>query len=181
MLNVGAQRTWAYPCTSFPLVEIDQDGCAASVARRSAPRSASSSPTTTSPLSPATEAGPELPGRYTVTYARISDGPVEAIATGALIRQAASNPTLGYRWRCPDSVELVPMPYTPGAPPLDQAAQQAAAPNPTPDQPPAARTWSTNRRRGWTTPTRSAQGNRRTGNPTTIRAERARDAVPVKD
>ncbi|MFY1692036.1 hypothetical protein [Plantactinospora sp. WMMB782] len=28
----------------------------------------------------------------------------------------------GYRWRCPDSPELVPMPYAPTVPPLDRAA-----------------------------------------------------------
>ncbi|MGI5151064.1 hypothetical protein ACQEVC_32670 [Plantactinospora sp. CA-294935] len=28
----------------------------------------------------------------------------------------------GYRWRCPDSVDLVPMPYAPTVPPLGRAA-----------------------------------------------------------
>ncbi|MGX7672760.1 hypothetical protein [Plantactinospora sp. DSM 117369] len=28
----------------------------------------------------------------------------------------------GYRWRCPDSVDLVPVPYAPTVPPLDRAA-----------------------------------------------------------
>lgn len=31
----------------------------------------------------------------------------------------------GYRWRCPDSVELVPRPYEPVVPPLDRATYRA--------------------------------------------------------
>ncbi|MBE1491189.1 hypothetical protein [Plantactinospora soyae] len=71
----------------------------------------------------------------------------------------------GYRWRCPDSVERVPMPYEPTVPPLDRPAHQkivrAAAPVPTrpealaplvpvmPDAPvPPGRIRPTNRRTG---------------------------------
>jgi hypothetical protein len=32
----------------------------------------------------------------------------------------------GFRWRCPDSIELVPMPYAPEVPPLTPATYQAA-------------------------------------------------------
>ncbi|MFC6023077.1 hypothetical protein ACFP2T_43865 [Plantactinospora solaniradicis] len=51
----------------------------------------------------------------------------------------------GYRWRCPDSVELVPMPYLPTVPPLDRATYRAAV------RPPAA---------ARTTPERSPRGQR---------------------
>ncbi|MEO3928070.1 hypothetical protein ABGB07_30015 [Micromonosporaceae bacterium B7E4] len=47
----------------------------------------------------------------------------------------------GWRWRCPDSLDLVPMPYAPTVPPLDRASYRVAvtrgAPEPgTPGAPP---------------------------------------------
>ncbi|MBE1484608.1 hypothetical protein [Plantactinospora soyae] len=50
----------------------------------------------------------------------------------------------GFRWRCPDSIELLPMPYAPKVPPLTPATYQAAVRASAPmvvtaDSPPPAR------------------------------------------
>lgn len=73
----------------------------------------------------------------------------------------------GFRWRCPDSIELVPMPYQPTVPPLDRATYRAAyratvrelAPLlAAPDAPPPpARTRATNQRTAGPYPDRASQ------------------------
>lgn len=91
----------------------------------------------------------------------------------------------GYRWRCPDSVHMVPMPYAPQAPPLTdadyRAALRAQAPVPvTPDAPPPpARPRASNSRPGWDAPTRSHLGNGRTGSLTPAQKHRARHGERV--
>ncbi|MEQ4301200.1 hypothetical protein ABNF97_07390 [Plantactinospora sp. B6F1] len=63
----------------------------------------------------------------------------------------------GWRWRCPDSVELVPMPYQPPPPPpLSRAEYRAAVRakafvSPIVDAPPPARDRMRNRRPAWDT------------------------------
>ncbi|MBF9132338.1 hypothetical protein I0C86_25815 [Plantactinospora sp. S1510] len=77
----------------------------------------------------------------------------------------------GYRWRCPDSVELVPMPYPP-PPPLSRTDHRAAvrvatsAPARADVPAPPARTGTTNRRQSWDAPTPARPTNGRTGGGT---------------
>lgn len=80
----------------------------------------------------------------------------------------------GFRWRCPDSIELVPMPYAPKVPPLAPATYRAtvrasthggvAADNPPPPARPRARN------------VRDPQRNSASGR--VRRAEEARAALP---
>ncbi|MEQ4300212.1 hypothetical protein ABNF97_02260 [Plantactinospora sp. B6F1] len=102
----------------------------------------------------------------------------------------------GWRWRCPDSIELVPTPYQP--PPsveLTEAERaeirtlSATPPPATPEValPPAipaaapapVRARSRNRRPGWEAPTRSHLANGRAGGLTPGQEYRARRAARV--
>ncbi|MFD0974523.1 hypothetical protein [Plantactinospora endophytica] len=68
----------------------------------------------------------------------------------------------GYRWRCPDSVELVPRPYEPTVPPLDRAAYRRAV-QVTAVVAVPGRVRAVNQRSAWRVPGRNT---RPTGTPT---------------
>jgi hypothetical protein len=92
----------------------------------------------------------------------------------------------GYRWRCPDSVELVPMPYQPPpAPPLSRMEYRTAvraatfAPARTDGPPPPSRTRATNRRHGWDAPTHAHLANSRVSGGTTAPQHRSRHSAPA--
>ncbi|GLL07546.1 hypothetical protein [Dactylosporangium matsuzakiense] len=91
-LNVGAHRTWAYPYTGFPLVEIDQDGIRC--VRRNPVRSAGGVIIADDDVAFIGHHGPlpRTPGHYTVTFARINDGPLEAAATAPLLLPDGNRP-----------------------------------------------------------------------------------------
>jgi hypothetical protein len=91
-LNVGAHRTWAYPYTGFPLVEIDQHGVRC--VRRTPVRSASGVILADNDVVFIASDGPHprTPGHYTVTFARINDGPIEAAATAPLLLPNGNRP-----------------------------------------------------------------------------------------
>lgn len=84
----------------------------------------------------------------------------------------------GFRWRCPDSVELVPMPYQPPPPPpLPRAGYRATirATASVPARTNTPRTRATNRRRhGWDAPTHSYLANGRAGGLTPGQQHRSR-------
>ena len=75
----------------------------------------------------------------------------------------------GFRWRCPDDVDLVPMPWPP---PPD--ARPAAPVVPPDNPPPAPRARPTNQRPAWNSPTRSHLVGR-AGRLTPAQADRAQD------
>jgi hypothetical protein len=84
----------------------------------------------------------------------------------------------GYRWRCPDSVELVPMPYQPPPPPPlsrteYRAAVRAATSMPARTDTPS-RTRATNRRHAWDGPAHARSANGRAGGVTPTRQDRSR-------
>ncbi|MBF9132407.1 hypothetical protein I0C86_26160 [Plantactinospora sp. S1510] len=93
----------------------------------------------------------------------------------------------GFRWRCPDSIELVPMPYAPKVPPLTPATYRAAVRTPAPmaekaDGPPPARVRARNVRSPlWN----SASGRHQTGRAGALaagqaaRVRRAEEARPA--
>ncbi|GAA3771717.1 hypothetical protein GCM10022225_68730 [Plantactinospora mayteni] len=86
----------------------------------------------------------------------------------------------GFRWRCPDSVELVPMPYQPPpTPPLSRADYRAAvrATASVPAPPTTPRTRATNRRHGWDGPTHSHLANGRAGGLTPAQQHRSRHSA----
>ncbi|MFG2819192.1 hypothetical protein ACGFX4_07140 [Kitasatospora sp. NPDC048365] len=92
-LNVGADLTWAYPYTGFPLVEVDAAGIRWT--RRSPVRSASavlvdgdSAAFLTSDTGPG-----KAPGHYTVTLTRGRNGPLEAVASAPLRLPDGTRPT----------------------------------------------------------------------------------------
>jgi hypothetical protein len=89
-LNVGGRRTWAYPYTGFPLVEIDREGVRC--VRRSPVRSASGVIVAGNDVAYVAAAHPRAPGHYTVAFARIDDGPVEATATAPLLMPDGTRP-----------------------------------------------------------------------------------------
>ena len=91
-LNVGAHRTWAYPYTGFPLVEIDHNGVRC--VRRSPVRSASGVIVADHDVAFIASHGdhPQTPGHYTMTFARINDGPVETTATAPLLLPDGNRP-----------------------------------------------------------------------------------------
>ncbi|GIG92222.1 hypothetical protein Pen02_71580 [Plantactinospora endophytica] len=83
----------------------------------------------------------------------------------------------GYRWRCPDSVELVPMPYQPPPPPPlsranYRAALRAAPADPTRTATPSRRPRPTNRRDPWLAPIHAHHTNSRTADLTSARQHR---------
>ncbi|MDG4784828.1 hypothetical protein O7626_02580 [Micromonospora sp. WMMD1102] len=91
----------------------------------------------------------------------------------------------GFRWRCPDSVDPVPMPYAPTVPPLTGTAYRtarrgAATPTAQPDAPPSpARFRAVNRGPGLDAPTRSFQANGRPGALTPAQTARSRQRQQV--
>jgi hypothetical protein len=91
-LNVGTHRTWAYPYTGFPIVEIDQRGIRC--VRRNPVRSASGVINADNDIAFIASHGPHprTPGHYTVTFARINDGPVETTATAPLLLPDGTRP-----------------------------------------------------------------------------------------
>ncbi|GAA3751032.1 hypothetical protein GCM10022225_39260 [Plantactinospora mayteni] len=101
----------------------------------------------------------------------------------------------GWRWRCPDAVELVPTPYQPPPPvelteveraeirclsatppPVTPKAQPPATPE---ASPPPARGRASNRRPEWDAPTRSHLANGRAGGLTPAQEYRARRGARV--
>ncbi|GAB3986915.1 hypothetical protein GCM10027615_80280 [Plantactinospora veratri] len=96
----------------------------------------------------------------------------------------------GFRWRCPDSVEPIPMPYAPKVPPLSPAEYRAAVRASAPvvgtadSPPPPARIGARNARGPlWSGSAGRPQAGR--GNALTFReaararrAEKARSALP---
>ncbi|MBE1491323.1 hypothetical protein H4W31_006961 [Plantactinospora soyae] len=87
----------------------------------------------------------------------------------------------GYRWRCPDSVELPQMPYQPPPPPpLSRAEYRAAvhaatsAPGRT-DKP--AHPKPTNRRHGWDGPAHARTANGRARGATPAQQHRSRQTT----
>lgn len=96
-LNVGAYRTWAYPYTGFPLVEIDCNGVRC--VRRTPVRSACGIVIAGDDVAFIAGHGdhPRTPGHYTVTFARINDGPVEATGTAPLVLPNGNRPDTGAR------------------------------------------------------------------------------------
>jgi hypothetical protein len=91
-LNVGAHRTWAYPYSGFPLVEIDQRGIRC--VRRTPVCSASGVIVADHDVAFIARDGdhPQTPGHYTVTFARSDDGPVEATTTAPLLMPDGNRP-----------------------------------------------------------------------------------------
>jgi hypothetical protein len=103
-LNVGDHRTWAYPYTGFPLVEIDHNGVRC--VRRSPVRSASGVIVADHDVAFIASHGdhPQTPGHYTMTFARINDGPVETTATAPLLLPNGNRPsTWARRTTCRDN------------------------------------------------------------------------------
>ncbi len=90
-LNVGRDRTWAYPYPDFPLVEIDRAGLLRVL---SAPvRGASGILVAGDRVAFVTGQGHGAPdaGRYGVTYARTGDG-IEAVSTVPLVLPSGLRP-----------------------------------------------------------------------------------------
>jgi hypothetical protein len=96
-LNIGAHRTWAYPYTGFPLVEIDHNGVRR--VRRSPVHYASGVIVADNDVAFIAKHGdhPRTPGHYTMTFARINDGPVEATTTAPLLLPDGNRPGTGAR------------------------------------------------------------------------------------
>ncbi|MEN3609603.1 hypothetical protein AAH979_08650 [Plantactinospora sp. ZYX-F-223] len=91
----------------------------------------------------------------------------------------------GWRWRCPDSLELVPTPYQP-PPPVELTEVEraeirtlSATPPPVTPDPPPARARASNRRPQWDAPTWSYLANGRPGGLTPAQEYRARQGARV--
>ncbi|WP_392667960.1 hypothetical protein [Streptomyces sp. LN785] len=91
-LNVGADRTLAYPYTGFPLVEIDATGIRWT--RRTPIHFASAVLVDGDNVAfLAADTGPRrLPGHYTVTLTRSQNGPLETVASAPLLLADGTRP-----------------------------------------------------------------------------------------
>lgn len=94
-LNVGADQTWAYPYTGFPLVEIDATGIRWT--RRTPIHFASAVLVDGDNVAfLAADTGPrKIPGHYTVTLTRSQNGPLETVASASLRLPDGTRP---YTW-----------------------------------------------------------------------------------
>lgn len=91
-LNVGCEYAWAYPYTGFPLVEIDRQGvrCVRRTPVRSATAIMTSGDRSAFLITPGEH--PKTPGTYELTYARCSDGPIEAESSTPLLLPDGTRP-----------------------------------------------------------------------------------------